>query len=94
MGAVKTIVVVGAFLALAYAPALAEGDRLGRDDFVSSTISDVFEKVGKYTSGEKRLFDRDEQPAGRVADAYNTDPLGRPIPDTAIKPLKRPAESE
>lgn len=67
----------------------AEDERLGRDDFVSTAIADVFDKVGKYTSGEKTFFDRDEK-SDQSASSGSTDPLGRPIPDPAIKPLKRP----
>jgi hypothetical protein len=34
----------------------AEDAKLGRDDFVSTSISAVFDKLGEYTSGEKSIF--------------------------------------
>lgn len=91
---VKTVIAAFILSALGCAPVCAESEKLGRDDFVSSTISDVFDKVGKYTSGEKRLFDPDEKKAATREAGYDTDPLGRKIPDQAIKPLKRPPASE
>jgi len=91
---VNAVILAMIIVLVASCPVCAETEKLGRDDFVSSTISDVFEKVGQYTSGEKRLFDRYEERAERGSDADATDPLGRTVPDPAIKPLKRPAASE
>lgn len=73
-------------------PACAEDAKLGKDDFVTTAISDVFNKVGQYTSGEKRLLDPVETKSGNHSD--ETDALGRPIEDPAIKPLKRPSAAE
>ena len=56
-----------ALLAVTIASSLAyaeEKPKLGRDDFVSTTISDIFEKVGQYTSGEKKIFDSDWKNSG------------------------------
>lgn len=74
--------------ALAY----AEDAQLGKDDFVTTAISDVFNKVGQYTSGEKTLLDPVETAGKRSTE--ETDALGRPISDPAIKPLRRPSAAE
>lgn len=65
----------------------ADEAKLGRDDFFSSAISDVVDKVGKVTSGEEPIINRnyrDEDEAGAV----------RRYEDPAIKPLKRPSAGE
>lgn len=72
--------------------ACAESSELGKDDFVTTTISDVFNKVGQYTSGEKTILDPVE--TGSKKSVRETDALGRPVSDPAIKPLRRPSASE
>jgi hypothetical protein len=58
-------------------------DKLGRDDFLSTSIASVFDKVGQYTSGEKKIVDRDE---GRTVQSTgtNVDGLGRTVKEPNI----------
>lgn len=47
----------------------AQPAQIGKDDFISGAINDVFTKVGQYTSGEKSVIIEDyaDQPeSGRV----------------------------
>ncbi|MBP7056436.1 MAG: hypothetical protein KBB52_06265 [Candidatus Omnitrophica bacterium] len=69
-----------------------EGE-IGKDDFITSTISDVFNKVGQYTSGEKTLLDPVDSD-DRRGNYSQKDVLGREIEDPAIKPLRRPSSAE
>jgi len=60
----KTLLVL---VAITIASTLAYADekpKLGRDDFISTTVSDIFAKVGQYTSGEKKIFDSDWKNSG------------------------------
>lgn len=74
-------------------PVHAGEGELGKDDFVTSTISDVFNKVGEYTSGEKTLLDPVDDKSSKRSGA-DKDALGRDIEDPAIKPLRRPSAAE
>lgn len=80
------------FILTAVGMASADEAKLGKDDFISSTISDVFDKVGKVTSGEERIIKDDYRSTDKGV-GY-TEPAGRPLEDPAIKPLKRPAKSQ
>jgi len=40
-------------------PAYAEDAQIGKDDFISGAISDMFTKIGQYTSGEKSIIIED-----------------------------------
>lgn len=69
--AVKAIIISCCFLAVAGlgAAAYADGEKLGRDDFVSTSVASVFDKLGEITSGEEKIIDRDvwsakEEPSG------------------------------
>lgn len=70
----------------------ADEAKLGKDDFVSSAISDVFDKVGKVTSGEEPIIKDDYMAVGKNTEY--AEPVGRRIEDPAIKPLKRPSASK
>ena len=78
--------------------AYAAEEKLGRDDFVSSSIAAVFDKVGQYTSGEKRILEKEEDTTvenkGQLTDA-----VGRKAAEPAItirgsipSGAKKPAE--
>ena len=40
-------------------PAMAEDAQVGKEDFVSGAISNMFTKIGQYTSGEKSIIIED-----------------------------------
>jgi hypothetical protein len=42
----------------------AEEAKLGKDDFISTTVADVFNKVEEYTSGQKKIIDSNWKNAG------------------------------
>ncbi len=63
--------------------AYADDATLGKDDFVSSSIGAIFDKVGKYTSGEKKIFDDDQKDQPQGMD-YEMDALGNKIPDKVV----------
>ena len=50
----------------------ADSEEIGKNGFVSSAISDVFDKVGKVTSGEKPLLES--------VNDYEMDSSGHRIP--------------
>jgi len=57
----KVLVLAAVILAVCM-PALADEAQkaqLGKDDFVSGAINDVFTKIGQYTSGEKDIMIED-----------------------------------
>lgn len=66
--------------------AYAQEEKLGRDDFVSTSIVSVFDKVGQYTSGEKSFLYKGDEPDDEEA-GYATDALGRKIPEPPLKPI-------
>ncbi|MFA5146038.1 MAG: hypothetical protein WC515_01460 [Candidatus Omnitrophota bacterium] len=70
---------------LAAGVACAEEAKLGENDFVSSTVSDVFDKLGKVTSGKDNIFAYEEKDHRKFDP--DEDPLGRKIPDPAGKPI-------
>lgn len=78
--------------------AYAAEDKLGRDDFVSSSIAAVFDKVGQYTSGEKRILEKEED-ATVENKGQGTGAVGRKEAEPAItirgnipSDAKKPAE--
>lgn len=73
------VVVLFSFAAAGALTVSAEDAKLGQDDFVSSSISAVFDKVGEYTSGEKRILSEDAEGASDE-DMYTEDALGRKVP--------------
>ena len=67
-------------------PAYAEEAKAPNDDFISSTISDVFDKLGKYTVGEKDIFYSKDENKDKDKDAdYERDALGRKVPRATLK---------
>ena len=74
------------FMAVACACAFADSEekpQLGKDDFVSSSISAVFDKVDKITSGEEPIFDKNYKKS--AGDEGYTDILGRKMPEPKIR---------
>ncbi|MDD5496561.1 MAG: hypothetical protein PHP46_05625 [Candidatus Omnitrophica bacterium] len=66
----------------------AEEKKGAGDDFISSTVSDVFDKVNKYTSGQKDLFatpDEDTGAGSGDAMGFTRDSLGRKVPRSTLK---------
>lgn len=71
----KVLILVSAILCVSIL-AYAEEAQVGKDDFISSAISDMFTKVGQYTSGEKSIIIEDyaSQPdAGKPIENKNKD---------------------
>ena len=77
-------------VAIAAGAVYAEEKKLGKDDFVSSTISDVVDKVEKVTSGEEKIFMDEYDNNGHEQIKPNEDPLGRKVPDPLAKPIRKP----
>ena len=65
-------------------PIFAAEATLGEDDFVTSAVSDVFQKVGQYTSGEKRIITEDAKGVDDMM-GYKVDPNEGKLP----KPPKK-----
>ena len=65
----KVLILVAAILCVSIS-AYAEEAQVGKDDFISSAISDMFTKVGQYTSGEKSII---------IEDYANQPDAGKPI---------------
>lgn len=86
------IAMIALSLAFSVVVGAVEEEKLGRDDFVSTTISAVFDKVGQYTSGEKGILLKEEKTGDR--DRYSTDALGRPMPEQVIKTKPSPDKTE
>lgn len=61
----------------------AAEEKLGRDDFVSSSIAAVFDKVGQYTSGEKRIIEKEENVTAENK-GYGAEAVGRKAAEPAI----------
>jgi hypothetical protein len=70
--------VVGLMVVISCYAAYAEDEHLGKDDFLTSSISAVFDKVGQYTSGEKRLLGPQDE-GMRQGAGYAEDALGRKL---------------
>ena len=65
-------------------PVYADDTKPGNEDFISSTVADVFDKIGQYTSGEKDiLLEKNEGMDEDVG--YERDALGRKVPDATRK---------
>ncbi len=54
----KILILTAVILAASFA-AYAEEAQIGKDDFISGAISDMFAKIGQYTSGEKSVIIED-----------------------------------
>ncbi|MCX5680644.1 MAG: hypothetical protein NTZ95_08435 [Candidatus Omnitrophica bacterium] len=54
----KILILMVAIL-IASIPVYAEDAQVGKDDFVSGAITDMFNKIGQYTSGEKSIIIED-----------------------------------
>ena len=60
-------------------PVYADGEKASNGDFVSNTLTDVFDKLSKITSGEKSVFYSEDEPE-QVSDGYSADVLGERMP--------------
>ena len=90
--AVFVLLVIGTCV-LAYAE--VDSEKLGRDDFISSSLSAVVDKVDKYTSGEKDIFlSNDEKSEKKDEGDYDTDALGRKIPKVPIRSTTTPSNNK
>jgi hypothetical protein len=65
-------------------------DKPSGDDFITSSVTAVFDKVNQYTSGEKSII-LDDWRGTKKKDEYMTDALGRRIEEPIIR--TRPASS-
>lgn len=64
----------------------ADSEKAGKDGFVASAISDVFDKVDKVTSGEKPILES--------VDDYDMDSSGHKIPSRRTDKYKKSALEE
>lgn len=77
--------------ALAGAPVYAEEKpKLGKDDFVTTSINAVFEKLNQYTSGEKKILDWDEMSVKK--ETGGTKAVGEKMPGITIRDASSPAD--
>lgn len=64
----------------------AAEDNLAEDNFLTNTVSTIFEKVNKVASGEEPILVKDYNKADtRGHHDYTTDALGRKIQEPTIK---------
>ena len=63
--------------------AYAADEKLGRDDFISTSVASVFDKLGEYTSGEKKIVERDVWTTGEGSGAAKGS-LGQAVSDPNI----------
>ena len=61
-----------------------EKAKLGQDDFISSTVADIFDKLGQYTSGQKRIIDSNWKNAGEES-AQGKGSLGEDMRGVTIR---------
>ena len=80
----KIVIIVFILVAVLGIAAYAVDDKSGEDNFLSSTVGSIFDKVGQYTSGEKGIFESENSKPGQD-EGYTTDALGNRVPDTTIK---------
>lgn len=67
------------------APVLAQRDKEECGNFFSCAISDVFNKVGEYTSGEKDILIPEDKWADEEPIEYGVDSTGRRVPKATAK---------
>ena len=63
--------------------AYAADEKLGRDDFISTSVASVFDKLGEYSSGEKKIVERDVWTTGESSEAAK-DSSGQTVSDPNI----------
>lgn len=81
--AIFFVIVMMSASALAYAE--SDSERFGRDDFLSSSISAICDKVGQYTSGEKDVILSDDEMRREETDKYGVDALRGDSSKTTIR---------
>jgi hypothetical protein len=69
-------------------------DKPADDSFLVSAVNAVFDKVNQYSSGEKGILLTDYDKPEAPRRDYETDALGRKIPEPTIRtgPAKKTAE--
>lgn len=74
------LVVVAVMFILCAAAYAEEKPKIGQDDFISSTVSDVFDKLNQYTSGQAKILDenwkRSDEGQARGKDMFDDDMRG------------------
>jgi hypothetical protein len=58
--------------------AFAEEAKVGENDFITNTVSDIVGKVNQYTSGEKEILQPVDEAGGGAG--YTVDNMGRKVP--------------
>lgn len=69
MGNSITMVLCILIISMISVSAYAVDEKLGRDDFISTSVASVFDKLGEYSSGEKKIVERDVWAAGESSGA-------------------------
>jgi hypothetical protein len=79
--AVMIPLVMGSMVTLAYA---AE-DNMAEDNFITNTVSTIFDKVNKVASGEEPILVKDYNKSDTRGHDYTKDALGRNIQEPTIR---------
>jgi hypothetical protein len=87
---IMQVVFFAFIMAFAVFLAYSADERAADDGFISSTINAVFDKVNKYTSGEKSFFIKDYNKPDNVEKDYSTDALGRKVQEPVIRTSTKP----
>jgi hypothetical protein len=92
----KKIILVLIIMAFVSVAVYAAEEKLGSGDFVSNTITDAFNKLSQYASGERKLLDwgvYTEQGKGRKPDALEQKLNNVHIKSGPISPASAPSAS-
>ena len=65
--------------------AYAADDKFSDDNFLTSSINAIFDKVNKVTSGEEGIFIKDYNKSEENVPDYSKDALGRKIKEPTIR---------
>ncbi len=84
MDKIMMILLAVLIVAVGYSALFAEGEKIGEGDFVSSTISDVFDKLNQYSSGKKHILYTEEE-LNKEDNIYDRDALGRKVQAVTIR---------
>ena len=80
----RTVIMICMLISVLSIAAYGADQGSGGEDFLSSTMGSVLDKVNQYTSGQKSLFDPESDKPGR-AEEYTTDALGNRVLDTSVR---------
>lgn len=83
---IKITVLLALLIAVtAILPACAEEQEGGKDNFISNALSDVFDKLNQYSSGEKRIIYTEEEMKQEKDATYDSSDFWQREPKAAVK---------